>query len=147
MNRYQVSLIILILAGLFLRVFWIDKYPVQLNHDEISQLYDAISIAQTGKDIYGNFMPTMFISINDFKSPFCTYATSLVYLLFGDHEWIIKIPGILFSNLKGFPKFAFLVFLITILFPIFTSNSLLFSSALTNIPFPIFASKMDFFKI
>src|SRR3989344_2057733 len=99
MNRYQVSLIILILAGLFLRVFWIDKYPVQLNHDEISQLYDAIYIAQTGKDIYGNFMPTMFISINDFKSPFCTYATSLVYLLFGDHEWIIKIPGILFSIL------------------------------------------------
>ncbi|OGE34574.1 hypothetical protein A3C32_04495 [Candidatus Daviesbacteria bacterium RIFCSPHIGHO2_02_FULL_41_14] len=139
MNRYQVSLIILILAGLFLRVFWIDKYPVQLNHDEISQLYDAISIAQTGKDIYGNFMPTMFISINDFKSPFCTYATSLVYLLFGDHEWIIKIPGILFSILTipaiyWFVKSSFKNQTIAIL-----------ASALTVItPFEIFYGRKSF---
>lgn len=96
-NKY--ILFIIIALGVFLRFFKLMDYPIQLNHDEISQIYDAISIAQTGKDVYGNFLPTIFQSINDFKSPFYTYATAFVYFLAGDHEWIIKMPGVIFGVL------------------------------------------------
>lgn len=139
MNKYRVILIVLIIVGVFLRVFWIDRFPIQLNHDEVSQLYDAISIAQTGRDIYGNYMPTMFVSINDFKSPFYTYATSLAYLLFGDYEWIIKVPGILFSILTipaiyWFVKISFK-----------NQNLAILASALTVItPFEIFYGRKSF---
>ena len=87
------------MLGVVLRLWGLQQYPVHLSHDEVSQAYDAISIAQTGKDIYGNFLPTIFPSVGDYKSPFYTYATALVYLLIGNHEWMIRIVGVIFGIL------------------------------------------------
>ncbi|MDO8638360.1 MAG: glycosyltransferase family 39 protein [Candidatus Daviesbacteria bacterium] len=91
--------LIIFALGIFLRVWKLPEFPIQLNHDEVSQAYDAISIVQTGKDIYGNFLPTIFPSVGDFKSPFYTYATSLTYFLIGNHEWMIRVPGVIFGIL------------------------------------------------
>lgn len=91
-------LMIIVLAG-YLRFYRLEDYPIQLNHDEVSQLYDAISIATTGKDIYGNFLPTIFESVHDFKSPFYTYITALFYLIFGGGELTVRLPGAFFSTL------------------------------------------------
>ena len=63
-----IFLFIIILLAAFLRFYRLAEFPIQLSHDEVPQLYDAISIAQTGKDIYGSFLPFMFRSINDFKA-------------------------------------------------------------------------------
>ncbi len=71
------------LLGAFLRLYRLQDFPVQLNHDEVSQLYDAISIAQTGRDIYGNFLPSIIPSVGDFKSPYYTYITAVFYFIFG----------------------------------------------------------------
>ena len=87
------------MLGITLRLWGLQQYPIHLSHDEVSQAYDAISIAQTGKDIYGNFLPTIFPSIGDYKSPFYTYATALVYLLIGNHEWMIRVVGVVFGIL------------------------------------------------
>lgn len=91
--------IIIIMLGALLRIWGLQQYPIHLSHDEVSQAYDAISIAQTGKDIYGNFLPTIFPSVGDFKSPFYTYATVLVYILIGNHEWMIRVVGVVFGIL------------------------------------------------
>lgn len=87
------------MLGALLRLWELQQYPVHLSHDEVSQAYDAISIAQTQKDIYGNFLPTIFPSVGDFKSPFYTYATAMVYLLIGNHEWMIRVVGVVFGIL------------------------------------------------
>lgn len=92
-------LIILIFLGAFLRFYKLAEFPIHLNHDEITQLYDAISIAQTGKDIYGNFLPFIFPSVGDFKPPFYTYITSLFYFIFGWSELTIRLPGAIFGVL------------------------------------------------
>lgn len=92
-------LIIIILIGAFQRFYKLVEYPVHLNHDEITQLYDAISIAQTGKDIYGNFLPFIFPSVGDFKPPFYTYITTLFYFIFGWSELTIRLPGAIFGVL------------------------------------------------
>lgn len=97
MRKNFFLLLLIILLGVFLRLYRLSDFPIQLNHDEVSQAYDAISIAQTGHDIYGNFLPTIFPSINDFKSPFYTYATALVYFIIGNHEWMIRVIGALFG--------------------------------------------------
>ncbi len=93
-NSKLLIFIIILLLDIFFRLWKLSQYPIQLNHDEVSQAYDAISIAQTGKDIYGNFLPTIFPSVGDYKSPFYTYATALVYLLIGNHEWMIRVVGV-----------------------------------------------------
>lgn len=91
--------VLIFLLGIFLRVWKLPQFPIQLNHDEITQVYDAISIAQTARDIYGNFLPTIFQSVGDYKPPFYTYATSLVYLIVGNHEWTIRVVGVIFGIL------------------------------------------------
>ncbi|MBU1032151.1 glycosyltransferase family 39 protein [Patescibacteria group bacterium] len=96
-NSKLLIFIIILLIGIFFRLWKLPQYPVHLSHDEVSQAYDAISIAQTGRDIYGNFLPTIFPSVNDFKSPFYTYATSLVYFIIGNHEWMIRVVGVFFG--------------------------------------------------
>ena len=98
-SKIPILLLLIILLGAFLRFYKLEDYPIQLNHDEVSQIYDAISIATTGKDIYGNFMPVIFESVHDFKSPFYTYITSLFYLIFGGGETTIRLPGALFGTL------------------------------------------------
>ena len=96
-NSKLLIFIIILLIGIFFRLWKLPQYPVHLSHDEVSQAYDAISIAETGKDVYGNFLPTIFPSVGDFKSPFYTYATALVYLLIGNHEWMIRVVGVFFG--------------------------------------------------
>ena len=135
-------LILIIFLGAFLRLFKIMEFPIQLNHDEITQLYDAISIAQTGRDIYGNFLPTIFPSVNDFKSPFYTYATAFTYLLLGGHEWIIRIPGVIFGILMIPAVYWFTLKLLK------ESRIALFASFFTAIaPFEIFFSRKSFENI
>ncbi len=99
LRNYIFLFLIILILGIFLRVWKISEFPLPLSHDEVSQAYDAISIIETGKDIYGNFLPTIFVSVGDFKSPFYTYATSLVYFLIGNHEWMIRVSGVIFGIL------------------------------------------------
>lgn len=99
MSLQKYALIVVILIGFLLRFYRLSEFPVHLNHDEVSQLYDAISIAQTGKDIYGNFMPFIFPSVNDFKPPFYTYTTALFYFIAGFNEVTVRLPGAIFGTL------------------------------------------------
>lgn len=92
-------LLLIILVGGFLRFYKLDKYPVQLNHDEVSQLYDLSSIVQTGKDIYGNFLPLAFPSTGEYKVGHYIYISVLAYLIFGIREITIRIPAAFFGTL------------------------------------------------
>lgn len=92
-------LIIIFFLGFFLRFYLLSEFPIHLNLDEISQLYEAISIAQTGKDIYGNFLPTVFPLFGVYAPGHYIYITSLVYKIFGEWEIIIRIPAALMGAL------------------------------------------------
>ena len=94
---YVLFFAVIILAA-FIRFYKLADYPVILSHDEVSQLYDAMSILKTGKDIYGQKLPFIFTSINDFKPPFYTYATIPFLYIFGTGEIVIRIVGALFGT-------------------------------------------------
>ena len=139
LNKSYLIIIGIVLIGLFLRFYRILDFPVQLNHDEVSQLYDAISIAQTGKDIYGNSLPTIFPSVQDYKSPFYTYITSFFYLMLGGGELTIKLPGAIFGSLAILAVYIFVLRLFK------DPKIALVSSFLTAIaPFEIFFSRKSF---
>lgn len=97
--NYKILLILITLLGGFFRFYLLDKYPVQLNHDEISQLYDVASIVTTGKDIYGNFLPLAFPSTGEYKVGHYIYITVLPYLILGMREITIRIPDAFFGTL------------------------------------------------
>lgn len=137
-NKYLILFFIIVL-GIILRFYRLLDFPVQLNHDEVSQLYDAISIAQTQKDIYGNFLPTIFPSVQDYKPPFYTYVTSLIFLILGGGELTIKLPGAIFGSLIILAVYLFVLKLfknwqIAIVASFFTAIA----------PFEIFFSRKSF---
>lgn len=133
------KLLLIIILGAFLRFYLLLDYPVQLNHDEVTQLYDAISIAQTGKDIYGNFLPFIFFSIGDFKPPFYTYMTSLFYFLFGGGELTIRLTGAIFGTLLIPAVFLFVLRLLK------NKEIAIFSAIFAAItPFELFFSRKSF---
>lgn len=107
-NKKILILILIILLGAFFRFFKLAEYPVQLNHDEISQLYDTKSIVQTKKDIYGNFLPLAFPSTGDYKVGHYIYISVLPFLIFGDREVTIRIPAAFFGTLTVLAVFLFI---------------------------------------
>lgn len=107
LSKYK-FLIIIIIIGAFFRFYKLAEFPVQLNHDEISQLYDAISIAQTGKDIYGSFLPVVFQSTGDYKPAQYTYLSTIPYLFLGDREVTIRIVAAFFGTLTIGAVFLFI---------------------------------------
>lgn len=139
MRKSLIILILVVALGAFLRFYKLSQFPITLSHDEVTQLYDAISIARSGKDIYGNRLPFVFPSVNDFKPPFYTYATALVYKIFGWQEVTVRITGALFGTLLIIGVYLFVD-------KLFKKKAVaLFAAALTAVsPFEIFYSRKSF---
>lgn len=138
-KKIYLILLVIMLLGIFWRFLKLADFPVQLNHDEVTQLYDAISVAQTSKDVYGNFLPFIFHSVGDFKPPFYTYITGVFYMVFGGGELTIRLPGVLFGILL-IPA----VFLFTL--RLFKNNKIALMAAFFTAvaPFEIFFSRKSF---
>ncbi|KKS95153.1 MAG: hypothetical protein UV71_C0011G0006 [Microgenomates group bacterium GW2011_GWC1_43_13] len=136
--KNKILILIFLLAG-FLRFFKLSEYPIQLGHDEVSQLYDAISVAQTGNDMYGDRLPFIFKSVNDYKPPFYTYATVVAYKIFGWQDVTVRITGALFGTLMVLGVYFFVNEFLK------NKGIALFSGFLTAIsPFEIFYSRKSF---
>lgn len=137
-NQYFILLLI-VLTGFFFRFYKLDQYPIQLNHDEVSQIYDLKSIMETGKDIYGNFMPLAFPSTGEYKVGHYIYISTIPYLLLGDREITIRVPAAFFGSLTVLGVF--------LLIRVLTKNTLLalLSAAVISItPSEIFYSRKSF---
>jgi len=73
----------IILLASVLRLWKIDSFPPLLTQDEASIGYNAWSIAETGRDEWGNKFPLVFEAFGDAKQPVYIYLTALVYKLLG----------------------------------------------------------------
>jgi hypothetical protein len=139
LSKQYFILTLIILVGVVLRFGFLDRYPVQLNHDEISQLYDLASVVQTGKDIYSNFLPLAFPSTGDYKVGHYIYLSVIPYLLLGDKEVTIRIAAAFFGSLTVLAGLFFVFYL--------TKNkklALLSAAALAITPSEIFYSRKSF---
>jgi len=57
--------LVLILAGACLRLYALDSYPLGVNQDELSNIYDGYSIAETGADRFGSVHPAVVRAFGD----------------------------------------------------------------------------------
>ncbi|CAN5171864.1 hypothetical protein BH11PAT1_BH11PAT1_1280 [soil metagenome] len=79
----KITASILILLGIFLRLYQLDTLPGGIFSDEISIAVNAKTIAENGVDEYGRTFPFGFESLSDYKMPLYIYLTAGVYKILG----------------------------------------------------------------
>lgn len=98
--KEKLILLAIFLIGLFLRVYQLDSFPVGLHIDEAEVGYNAYSLALTGKDELGNFLPT-HLNIFGFSRPEQVfYITAPFVKLFSLSEVTTRLPTALVGALS-----------------------------------------------
>ena len=91
--------IAILLLCVILRFYKITKVPISLNWDEVSNAYNAYSILSTAKDEYGNFLPLVNRSFDDYKPPAYMYSAIPFVWIFGLSEFAARLPSAVFGVL------------------------------------------------
>lgn len=91
--RNYLLLILIILLAAFLRLWLLGQVPISMSDDEIRGVYTSYSIAHSGKDVYGNFMPVVFKmdSANTFAQV-PIYFSSLFFLFSDLNSFTARLP-------------------------------------------------------
>lgn len=86
------KIIILLVLGLafLLRFYRLGSIPVSLYWDEVAIGYNSYSILSTGADEYGNKLPVLFRSFDDYKLPGYIYLTVPFIKVFGLNEFAVR---------------------------------------------------------
>ena len=100
-DKYKkILLLLIVLFAFLLRFANVANNPPSLNWDEASIGYNAYSILQTGKDEYGNFLPSSIRSFDDYKPPVYAYLTVPSIAVFGLSEFAVRFPAVIFGALS-----------------------------------------------
>lgn len=92
-------LISIIVIGVILRVYDLDKNPPALDVDFTAYGYDAYSILKTGTDQYGQHLPLVFRSLDSYPLALAVYSLIPSIALFGLTELAVRIPAVIFGVL------------------------------------------------
>lgn len=92
LRNYLPFILIVVLASV-LRLWNLGSVPISLADDEIRVSYTAYSIAQTGKDVYGNLFPLVF-KIDGFSTfgQLPIYISSLFFSFLPLSSFIARLP-------------------------------------------------------
>ncbi len=94
MKKY-LPLISIVILGIFLRFWQLGVVPVGVTHDELGYIYNSYSIATTGKNVFGEFLP--FLTwVNKGGWPFLPvpiYFSVPFFWLFGLSAMVGRLPS------------------------------------------------------
>ena len=91
-NIFSILAIVVLFLGCFIRLIYIDKYPVGLNQDEASSAYEAWSILNFGIDRNGQSFPVQFISWGSGQNVLYSYLMLPFISIFGLNTLSIRLP-------------------------------------------------------
>lgn len=92
-NLFKNKLFLILALAAFLRLFLLSRVPISLNWDEISMGYTAYSVAQTGKDEWGETLPIFFRSYGEWKSAVYIYLLVPLVKFLGMNAWAVRLPS------------------------------------------------------
>jgi len=107
MKKETTLIILILIAGLTIRLLRLNQLPISPNWDEVSHGYNAFSILKTSKDEWGSFLPIIFRAYGDYKLPFYIYLTTIPVAIFGLNVFSIRLISALAGTLTGL--FIFLI--------------------------------------
>lgn len=129
----------------------VPKNPVGFFVDEASIAYNAYTMAEHGRDEYGEAFPLYFRAFGEYKSPVYIYILSLVFRVTGPSSLIARLVsaiagliaavlfGLLGARLTGRRIVGLIVFLAAALTPwIFEISRLVFEVALLPVLLALF---------
>ncbi|MES2796620.1 MAG: glycosyltransferase family 39 protein [Bacteroidota bacterium] len=84
-NIINIGVLIIILIGTFLRFYKLEEAPLPANQDELSNIYDGYSIAETGADRWGNNYPFLLRGFGDAdnRPPLYSWMCAISIQIFG----------------------------------------------------------------
>lgn len=97
---FKLVLLLIILLSATLRLYQINQVPASISWDEAAVGYNAWSIANFGRDEWGNFFPPVFKSFEDDKHPVHIYFTAIAVRLLGLSEFSTRLPSAIFGVLN-----------------------------------------------
>lgn len=106
-----IILVVILLFSFALRIYKVSEIPPAISWDEAAVGYNAYTIANWGRDEWGNFLPSSFRSFGDDKAPVHIYITSIFVKLFDLSEFSIRLPTALFGTFN-----VLLIFLLARIF-------------------------------
>lgn len=132
-------LFVVIVIASALRLWNLGNVPISLDWDEVALGYNAFSIAETGKDEYGNSHPVVLRSFEDYKPALYSYIAIPSIKIFGLNAFGVRLP----SAILGILSVLIVYFLIKYLFQR-NDLALLSSFFLAVAPFHIQFSRTAF---
>lgn len=138
--------VIILILGVLVRFYKLDKIPPSLNWDEVAAGYNAYTIANWGRDEYGKIMPIVFTSFKDDKHPVHIYITSIIVKIFGLSDYSVRSSSALIGVLTIIASYVFVwnvlkdetISLFSSLFIAFSSYAIHYSRGLWEANFALF---------
>lgn len=97
--KQKIILILILILGLFLRLFHLDSRPLGFTWDEAALGYNAYSLLQTGRDEHAQRLPLVFKSFGDYKPGLYVYSAVPVIQFLGLTEFATRLPSAIFGTL------------------------------------------------
>lgn len=95
-------LIVILSAAFFLRIYNLENYPSQLHVDEISNIYDGFSIAETGADRWGVKCPVILRAYgeSDNRPPMYAWLSAISIKILGYSVFSGRLPSVIFGMIS-----------------------------------------------
>lgn len=95
--NHKFLLALICIFFLITRLYKITEIPASVYWDEASIGINGYSIAQTGRDEWGEIFPLHFRAFGEFKLPVYVYTVAVFVKIFGLNEFSVRFPAVLFS--------------------------------------------------
>ncbi|MES2795935.1 MAG: glycosyltransferase family 39 protein [Bacteroidota bacterium] len=84
-NNLLISIMATVIVAFFLRFYKLGDYPLQINQDELSNIYDGYCISETGADRWGVKTPIILKAFGEFdnRPPLYAYLAAISIKIFG----------------------------------------------------------------
>ncbi len=101
-KRTLIPIFALLIIGFFLRLYDLDKYPMQVNQDELSNIYDGYCISETGADRWGEKNPVILTAFGDFdnRPPLYAYLAAISIKFFGYSIEAGRLPSAIIGSIS-----------------------------------------------
>lgn len=94
-----IFLVLILVAGVFLRIYNLSENPKGFFCDEASIGYNAYLLLKTGRDEYGQKLPAFFRAFGEYKGSILIYSTIPSIALFGLSEFAVRITSAIYGSL------------------------------------------------
>ena len=99
-NYEKILFILIMAAGLFIRLWQFGNVPDGINQDEAFAGYEAYSILHYGKDSFGYHMPVYLTAWGSGMNVLNSYLMIPFIAVFGLKTWVIRIPQVIVAVLS-----------------------------------------------